>query len=71
MGQRLEGRPPHSPKGDVSYVEALESTARSGAHGFRSRRPRLLLTVPTIVGLGLVSASRRQPCVGLRYKTEL
>ncbi len=27
---------PAFPKGDVSYVEALESTARSGAHGFRS-----------------------------------
>jgi hypothetical protein len=36
---------PHSPKGDVSYVRALEPTARSGAHGFRSRRPRSLLTV--------------------------
>ena len=31
---------PHSPKGDVSYVGALEPTVRSGAHGFRSRRPR-------------------------------
>src|SRR5687768_3268319 len=38
---------PHSPKGDVSYVWALEPTARSGAHGFRSRRPRSLLTVPS------------------------
>jgi hypothetical protein len=36
---------PHSPKGDVSYVRAIEPTARSGAHGFRSRRPRSLLTV--------------------------
>ena len=36
---------PHSPKGDVSYVRALEQTVRSGAHGFRSRRPRSLLTV--------------------------
>jgi hypothetical protein len=36
---------PHFPKGDVSYVRALEPTARSGAHGFRSRRPRSLLTV--------------------------
>jgi hypothetical protein len=36
---------PHSPKGDFSYVRALEPTARSGAHGFRSRRPRSLLTV--------------------------
>src|SRR5688572_26202308 len=36
---------PHSPKGDVSYVQALERTARSGAHGFRSSRPRSLLTV--------------------------
>jgi hypothetical protein len=36
---------PHSPKGDVSCVRALEPTARSGAHGFRSRRPRSLLTV--------------------------
>src|SRR5687768_1645203 len=36
---------PHSPKGDVSYVRALEPTARSGAHGFRSRPPRSLLTV--------------------------
>src|SRR5687767_15318702 len=36
---------PHSSKGDVSYVRALEPTARSGAHGFRSRRPRSLLTV--------------------------
>ena len=53
MGQCLEGRPAF-PKGDVSYVEALESTARSGAHGFRSRRPRSLLTVPTIVGLELI-----------------
>ena len=35
---------PHSPKGDVSYVGALEPTACSGAHGFRSRRPRSLLT---------------------------
>jgi hypothetical protein len=36
---------PHSPKGDVSYVRALKPTARSGAHGFRSRRRRSLLTV--------------------------
>ena len=36
---------PHSPKGDVSYVRALEQTVRSDAHGFRSRRPRSLLTV--------------------------
>ena len=36
---------PHSPKGDVSYVRALEPTARSDAHGFRSRRPRSLLAV--------------------------
>ena len=36
---------PHSPKGDVSYVGAVEPTARSDAHGFRSRRPRSLLTV--------------------------
>jgi hypothetical protein len=36
---------PHSPRGDVSYVRAIELTARSGAHGFRSRRPRSLLTV--------------------------
>jgi hypothetical protein len=36
---------PHAPKGDVSYVRALEPTARSGAHGFRSRRPRSLVTV--------------------------
>jgi hypothetical protein len=36
---------PHFPKGDASYVRALEPTARSGAHGFRSRRPRSLLTV--------------------------
>src|SRR5918994_5648185 len=36
---------PHSLKGDVSYVGALEPTACSGAHGFRSRRPRSLLTV--------------------------
>jgi hypothetical protein len=55
MGLCLEGRPAF-PKGDVSYVEALESTARSGAHCFRSRRPRSLLTVPTIVGLGLTIA---------------
>src|SRR5687768_6123389 len=44
---------PHSPKGDVSYVRALEPTARSGAHGFRSRRPRSLLTCSTIVASGL------------------
>ena len=36
---------PHSPMGDVSYVRALEQTARSGAHGFRSRRPRSLVMV--------------------------
>ena len=36
---------PHSPKGDVSYVRALEPTARSGAHSLRSRHPRSLLTV--------------------------
>ena len=36
---------PHSPKGDVSYVRALEPTARSDAHGIRSRRPRSPLTV--------------------------
>ena len=36
---------PHSPKGDVSYVGALKQTVRSDAHGFRSRRPRSLLTV--------------------------
>ena len=36
---------PHSPKGDVSYVRALEQTVCSDAHGFRSRRPRSLLTV--------------------------
>jgi hypothetical protein len=46
---------PHSPMGDVSYVRALEPTARSGAHGFRSRRPRSLLTCSTIVGLGLTT----------------
>jgi hypothetical protein len=51
---------PGFPKGDVSYVEALESTARSGAHGFRSRRPRSLLTVPTIVGLGLKAPRLRR-----------
>ena len=44
---------PHSPKGDVSYVRALEQTVRSGAHGFRSRRPRSLLGDSTFVGLGL------------------
>jgi hypothetical protein len=42
---------PHSPKGDV---RALEPTARSDAHGFRSHRPRSLLTCSTIVGLGLM-----------------
>jgi hypothetical protein len=36
---------PHSPKVDVWYVPALEPTARSGAYGLRSRRPRSLLTV--------------------------
>src|ERR671911_2393370 len=36
---------PHSPKGEVLYVGALEPAACSGAHGFRSRRPRSLLTV--------------------------
>ena len=36
---------PHFPTGDVSYVRALKQTVRSGAHGFRSRRPRSLLTV--------------------------
>jgi hypothetical protein len=36
---------PHSPKGDVSYVRALEPTARSGGHGLWSRRPRSRLTV--------------------------
>jgi hypothetical protein len=46
---------PHSPKGEVSYVRALEPTARSRAHGFRSRRPRSLLTCSTIVGLGLTA----------------
>src|SRR5919106_1852088 len=39
---------PHSPKGDVSYVGTLEQTVRPGAHGFRSRRPRSLLTVLNI-----------------------
>ncbi len=36
---------PQSPTGDVSYGIALEQTVRSGAHGFRFRRPRSLLTV--------------------------
>jgi len=36
---------PHSPRGEVSYVLALEQTVRSDAHGFRSRRLRSLLTV--------------------------
>jgi hypothetical protein len=44
--------------GDVSYVRALEPTARSGAHGFRSRRSRSLLTCSTIVGLGLGVSGR-------------
>jgi hypothetical protein len=35
----FEGHPAF-PKGGVSYVRALEQTARSDAHGFRSRRPR-------------------------------
>ncbi len=35
---------PHSPKGDIWYVGALEPTACSTAHGFRSRHPRSLLT---------------------------
>ena len=39
---------PRSPEGDVSYVGALEQTVRSGAHGFRSRRPRSLLRVLNI-----------------------
>jgi hypothetical protein len=43
---------PHSPEGDVSYVGALEQTARSDAHGFRSRRPRLLLTVLNYCRIG-------------------
>ena len=43
---------PHSPEGDVSYVGALERTARSDAHGFRSRRPRLLLTVLNYCRIG-------------------
>jgi L-ascorbate metabolism protein UlaG (beta-lactamase superfamily) len=46
---------PHSPKGDVSYVRAFAPTARSGAHGFRSRRPRSLLTCSTVVGLGSIA----------------
>src|SRR6516165_4291202 len=36
---------PHSPTGDVSYVMALEQSVRSGAHGFRSCRPRSRLTL--------------------------
>jgi hypothetical protein len=35
---------PHSPKGDVCCVGALEPTACSTAHGFQSRHPRSLLT---------------------------
>ena len=35
---------PHSPKSDIWYVEALEPTACSIAHGFQSRHPRSLLT---------------------------
>lgn len=44
---------PHSPEGDVSYVGASERTARSDAHGFRSRRPRLLLTVLNYCRIGV------------------
>ena len=47
----------HSPKGDVSYVGALEPTARSGAHGFRSRRPRSLLTVLNYCRISISSVS--------------
>jgi hypothetical protein len=36
---------PHSPRGDVADVRAFEPTARSGAHGFRSRCTGSLLTV--------------------------
>jgi len=42
---------PHSPKGDIWYVGALEPTACSTADGFRSHHPRSLLTTLTIVGL--------------------
>ena len=52
---------PHSPKGDVSYVGALEQTVRSGAHGFRSR-PRSLLTVINFCRIRLVDTKE-----SLRY----
>ena len=51
---------PHSPKGDVLYVRALEQTVRSGAHGFRSRRPRLRATILNFVGFGLTEQKFRQ-----------
>jgi hypothetical protein len=52
---------PHSPKGDVSYVGALERTVRSGAHGFRSRRPRSLLTVLNFCRIRLNHLKRNRP----------
>ena len=50
---------PHSPEGDGSYVGASERTACSGARGFRSRRPRPLLTVLNYCRIGVRSSALR------------
>jgi hypothetical protein len=44
MGHYLEGHST-SPRVMIPATRAFHQTARSGAHGFRSRRPRSLLTV--------------------------
>jgi hypothetical protein len=44
---------PQSPGVVIRVIDACEQPARSGAHGFRSHRPRSLLTCVSFVGLGL------------------
>jgi hypothetical protein len=44
MGHSLEGHPA-IPWVMIRVIDACEQPARSGAHGFRSHRPRSLLTL--------------------------